>query len=363
MKKNKIKSIYKIIGIIFICFSFFANTTIIFSFFEYQNPGRVQTTICGYDTIDACNTELKSKCGNDTIGLCVPSSVQCNNESAVSPICPKKDVQNIDAQNTTTLKDTGYKLLAPIPGLEVAPKNLGDYINTILKIAIGLCAALAVIMIVIGGITYMGTESIFGKTEAKSQITKAILGLLIALGSYAILNTINPDFLNTNINVKPVSAEISEALITESSGLPALGTQLGTQCPGGYGNVTVGGQILMHTCNTISADVSKMIQDAKNAGINLSGASYRSSTEQLALRTKNCANAQTTPPNQCTPPTAIPGTSMHESGLAVDFKCDGTIIQTTDNKCFLWLQKNAASYGVGLKNLPSEPWHWSTTGS
>ena len=102
-----------------------------------------------------------------------------------------------------------YTLLAPIGEFKVAPKNIGDYFNTIFLIAIGLCGALAVIMIVIGGIQYMGDESIFGKTEAKNKITSAILGLLIALGAYALLNTINPDLLGKGgVHIKQVSAEI-----------------------------------------------------------------------------------------------------------------------------------------------------------
>ena len=69
----------------------------------------------------------------------------------------------------------------------------------------------------------------------------------------------------------------------------------------------------------------------------------------------------TSPPSKCKTPTAIPGTSMHESGLAIDFTCDGGAIQSQDNKCFIWLQKN--SVGLGLKNLSTEPWHWSTNGN
>jgi lipoprotein-anchoring transpeptidase ErfK/SrfK len=102
-----------------------------------------------------------------------------------------------------------YTLLAPIGTLVNAPENMGDYFNIIFKIAIGLCAALAVVMIVISGIQYMGDESVFSKTEAKSKITSAIFGLLIALGSWALLNTINPDLLGgKGVNIKQVSAEI-----------------------------------------------------------------------------------------------------------------------------------------------------------
>lgn len=110
---------------------------------------------------------------------------------------------------STTKCYSVYKLLAPIGEFKEAPKNMGDYFNTIFKIAIGLCGALAVVMIVIGGVQYMGDESIFGKTEAKSKITSAILGLIIALGSYALLNTINPDLLGgKGVKITAVSAEI-----------------------------------------------------------------------------------------------------------------------------------------------------------
>lgn len=102
------------------------------------------------------------------------------------------------AQNKTV-----YQLLAPLPGITCMDwsgnntsgcigNNVGDYLNIVFKLAIGICAALAVIMLIINGITYMGDESIFAKTEAKSKMFSAVLGLLIALGSWALLNTISP---------------------------------------------------------------------------------------------------------------------------------------------------------------------------
>lgn len=92
--------------------------------------------------------------------------------------------------------DPIYHLLAPIGTFtEIKTDDIGGYFDKIFLIAIGLCGALAVIMFIIGGIQYMGDESIFGKTKGKEQMTGAILGLLIALGSWALLNTINPDLL------------------------------------------------------------------------------------------------------------------------------------------------------------------------
>ena len=132
------------------------------------------------------------------------SSISLEKVSAVTGIAPGKDAPTAN---------TSYKLLAPIGGFTelTTSTNIGEYFNIMIRIAIGLCAVLAVIMIVIGGIQYMGNESIFGKSEAKGQITKAIFGLIIALGSYALLNTVDPALLGGNgLNVKAVSAEIIE---------------------------------------------------------------------------------------------------------------------------------------------------------
>ena len=64
--------------------------------------------------------------------------------------------------------------------------------------------------------------------------------------------------------------------------------------------------------------------------------------------------------NEHTPPTALPGASRHQQGLAIDFGDNGRTIQTRDNACFLWLSAHAGSYGFA--NLSSEPWHWSIDG-
>src|SRR3989344_3148463 len=83
-----------------------------------------------------------------------------------------------------------------------------------IRIFIGLCAVLAVIMIVIGGIEYMTSELVSSKEQGKEKIQGALLGLLIAVGAYALLNTINPDLLNTNVKIDPevikVDLEIAE---------------------------------------------------------------------------------------------------------------------------------------------------------
>lgn len=140
-------------------------------------------------------------------------------------------------------EDNTYHLLAPIPGMKAdfidGSQQIGDYINSMFKIFLGLCAALAVIMIIIYGVTWMGTDSVFGKTEAKSKIGGAIGGLLLALGAWVILNTINPDLLGGTSNIKQASIELegdSDSPVSINSG---DASKIGLICDhtGGMNNV------------------------------------------------------------------------------------------------------------------------------
>jgi len=115
---------------------------------------------------------------------------------------------------------------------------------------------------------------------------------------------------------------------------------------------------------TIAGAVGDMLQAASAAGLVLGGGGYRSPDAQVALRRAHCGptlyDIYERPASQCTPPTARPGQSMHEQGLAIDFTCSGVLISSQSGPCWNWLATNAATYG--FFNLPSEPWHWSVNG-
>ena len=101
--------------------------------------------------------------------------------------------------------------------------------------------------------------------------------------------------------------------------------------------------------------------DTGTDAASLCGGGYRSSQAQIDARKRNgCPDIYDSPPSSCRTPTARPGQSMHERGLAIDFTCNGSIISSRSGPCWNFLAANAPGYG--LKNLPSEPWHWSTNG-
>lgn len=114
------------------------------------------------------------------------------------------------------------------------------------------------------------------------------------------------------------------------------------------------------------ADELRALLDAAGAdGHSFAGGGYRDPSSQVALRRSNCGSSDyavySMPASQCSPPTARPGASMHEQGLAVDFTYDGSLITSRSNPGFVWLAANASRFG--FYNLPAEPWHWSTNGN
>ncbi|HSP03682.1 MAG TPA: D-alanyl-D-alanine carboxypeptidase family protein [Acidimicrobiales bacterium] len=116
---------------------------------------------------------------------------------------------------------------------------------------------------------------------------------------------------------------------------------------------------------SIADNLAGLLSAAESDGISLSGWGYRDSQRQVELRRQNCGSSNYAvyqmSPSACSPPTARPGASNHERGLAVDFTYNGSTIKSRSSPAFQWLRANAARYG--FYNLPSEPWHWSVNGN
>ena len=115
---------------------------------------------------------------------------------------------------------------------------------------------------------------------------------------------------------------------------------------------------------SIGDQLRQLLAAAQADGISLSGSGWRDGDNQVGLRGMNCGWSRyqlyEMPPDQCSPPTARPGSSLHEQGLAIDFSVNGKYIESRSSAPYRWLAANAGRFG--FSNLPSEPWHWSTTG-
>jgi D-alanyl-D-alanine carboxypeptidase len=155
------------------------------------------------------------------------------------------------------------------------------------------------------------------------------------------------------------AAELAEqaAVNRDISGIkPVPGGVTTVTCPTG-GSVEVAGDI--------AGAVERLLADAFEAGITMCGYGYRDPADQIALRRSNCGSSDyaiyQAPSSYCSPPTAPPGASLHEQGLAIDFTYGGDSTIGSGSSAYGWLSDNAANYG--LYNLPGEPWHWSVNGN
>lgn len=169
------------------------------------------------------------------IGLTIPSSSIYASKDNPNEACNPKT-------NPTNRPCESYVLLAPLPcpagsanctsdgkltNFDPA-SGLGSYLNLMIKIFIGLCAVLSVVMIVVGGLEYMTSELSHTKEAGKERIMQAILGLLIALGAYALLFTINPDLLKSDVTIPNATVtptvQVNPAVVTPSTQAAPLGT-------------------------------------------------------------------------------------------------------------------------------------------
>jgi hypothetical protein len=99
-----------------------------------------------------------------------------------------------------------YQQLSPITGPDnkslVDTTSFSSYLQSAYRIGIGACFVLGVIMFTWAGIEYVVSESMNSKADGKARMTAALTGLAIALVSYILLYTINPDLLKfSDLNV------------------------------------------------------------------------------------------------------------------------------------------------------------------
>lgn len=159
---------------------------------------------------------------------------------------------------------------------------------------------------------------------------------------------------------RALSAEIQrrqQALARNNRG--SRGGPVSAAAPGGSVPLRNVRGIWVH--ESIAGSLENLMAAAESDGIRYGGGGYRDPEDQRRLREANCPNPETSPASSCSPPTARPGQSMHERGLAIDFTYGGRVISSRSSPGYQWLDRNASRFG--LHNLPSEPWHWSTNGN
>ncbi len=107
---------------------------------------------------------------------------------------------------------SAYTLLEPLPGLgkEINGDLLTTYITWLFRFSLAAAAFLAVMQIVIGAMhIIVGGASESSQTKGRGMIEMALWGLLLAVSSVLILETINPDLVRTGLSIP--SIEVNDA--------------------------------------------------------------------------------------------------------------------------------------------------------
>ncbi|OGZ46201.1 MAG: hypothetical protein A3C84_01640 [Candidatus Ryanbacteria bacterium RIFCSPHIGHO2_02_FULL_48_12] len=98
-----------------------------------------------------------------------------------------------------------YNLLAPLPGGSnqvSGDQAFSTYARQAFAVALSAAAILALLMLVVGGIQYLGSaESPSRLSDAKDRIWNALIGLVLAVAAWLILNTINPALVSNDFNL------------------------------------------------------------------------------------------------------------------------------------------------------------------
>jgi hypothetical protein len=97
-------------------------------------------------------------------------------------------------------------------------------------------------------------DAITGKEEGKARIQRALGGLLLALASYIILYTINPNLVSLNLNFGP-AAELQSGLTPPPNYISATDAQIADMTSNGNTGVSQG---------VIAQKVREQIQDLDN---------------------------------------------------------------------------------------------------
>lgn len=123
-----------------------------------------------------------------------------------------------------------YIPMEEIPGFG-KPDNFPQYLMSIYKFGLWAIGISAVFMIMIGGYMYLtsaGNNTQTGK--AKGIITDAVAGLVLALASYVLLYTINPEL----VQFKPIEENINSKSSSSNNTGGVGGSTSGTSKYAGY---------------------------------------------------------------------------------------------------------------------------------
>lgn len=106
----------------------------------------------------------------------------------------------VSVAQLTFAQETGkiYKSLVELP-INLGSDRTEEFVRILYILSVSVAAFLAFVKIIFGGVKYMLSDVITNKEDAKKDIRGALIGLLIVISAFLVLNTINPQLVQLNI--------------------------------------------------------------------------------------------------------------------------------------------------------------------
>ncbi len=160
---------------------------------------------------------------------------------AEPPVAVSSTPQGLISETSPEFRSLTPRLSVPIPGLtftdatmngqSVVVPFLAEYIVAIYKFAIASAGLLASIMVVYGGFRYLLGSTLGDIKTGKEVIQNALIGLVVLLCSYIILNSLNPDL----VQLRPFGLDYQSRELLDPASIQA---ELGTTGDNGGASAT-----------------------------------------------------------------------------------------------------------------------------
>jgi hypothetical protein len=159
----------------------------------------------------SAHTALADTCPSTVTNSCPTGQAPYCDNNGVFLTCAQSDnpSSTISNKSQTAGGKLNYVPLEPLPGFPTnvsSPQSLQTVLISYYKILLGFGAMFSVLLLILGGISYMTTEAVGQRVVAKQRIVAALMGMLLLLCSYLILATINPkQLLNLSLSIAPTT--------------------------------------------------------------------------------------------------------------------------------------------------------------
>ena len=234
------------------------------------------------------------------IGTC-GANLGFEQKCCVSTTCTPSGSGTATTTVSTSSGSLTYTPLENLPGFEGQSGDFATYFGNLYKLALWIVAISALFMMVVGGFLYLssaGNTSLLG--TAKKTIYSALIGLVIALISWLLLDTINSDLTSLKLSGLSGAIGTSSGSGSSSGTAPVVGS--GSGCGGAE---TQSGAHCEDASQTISDTLKCMVDKLGSKKMQISSISEDSGGKSLFTQCRD---------NYSKPPCEHTANSCHYGG-------------------------------------------------